>query len=87
MNAFDYAAQMRQAEAVVQTAALLLEGVELDRLRETLDRVDTIGFIVDPTAYARALSDHRLERQRELLAALRPLAAYIAKRRAEEVAP
>lgn len=80
----DYTQQMRALEEVVRCAAVMLHGVDLEMLQQTLDRADSVGAILDPTAYRAALQDGRLEQQRELLAAVRPLRKYIAKRMAAE---
>lgn len=85
MSTFDYAEQMKQVEEFVGLAAVMLHGVDLKQIRETLDRADSVGAILDPTRYRAALADGRLDKQRELIAAVRPLAAYIEKRLAAEV--
>lgn len=84
MTPFDYTGQMKQLEEIVRCAAVMLHGVDLKQISATLERVDSVGAILDPTAYMRALSDGRLDQQREIIAAVRPLAAYIEKRRVAE---
>lgn len=47
--------------------ALLVPADHVDASREAVSRAESIGFVIDPTAYRRALSSGSLERQRELL--------------------
>ncbi len=56
--------------------------VSNDELKEMLAGIsmaDSVGYILDPTAYRTALADGRLERQRALIEAHQAFRAAIAK--------
>lgn len=72
--------QMLLLENAVQLFALGTLTIDLPGLRRTVELSHTLGPILDPTKYQRALSDGRLDQQAELLDAVAPLLAYVRKR-------
>ncbi len=52
---------------------------ELGEMLKTVSLADSVGFIIDPTAYRTALADGRLDRQKALIEAHQAFRAAVAK--------
>lgn len=66
----DYVQNLRIAEQSLQQAMMFLHMLSdsaLKEMQDTVERADSVGFIVDPTKYREALQDGRLDYQRHLL--------------------
>lgn len=63
MNRTD--AEYREQWAIIAAAARLLESVELEAIAATIERADSLGPILDPTAYRAGM--HNLPPQREIV--------------------
>jgi hypothetical protein len=64
---FDYKAEFDRLMLLLPFAA----GIDLDRIEETLQDVDTLGPILDPTAWMRGQKN--IDEQKEVVAAVAPL--------------
>lgn len=67
---FDHRAVMDWVQLAFQPFAVIAAGISDDDVRqakEAVNRAGAFGFVIDPTAFQRALQTGSLERQRELL--------------------
>ena len=67
MTADEYREQVRQLSAALGIARQVLEVVDLDEIGRQLERADSLGVMLDPTAWIRANDSGSLEAQRELV--------------------
>lgn len=77
---FDYVAELQR----IQMCLPLLAMVDLDRIEKTIQDVDTLGPILDPTAYMRGRKN--VDPQIELVRAAAPLIRLAKKWAAAEAA-
>lgn len=67
------------ATNVLGVVSTLLDTVDWDDLARQVDRADSLGPILDPTAYGDALHSGRLDHNRRAIAATRTYLAELRK--------
>ena len=66
----DYEQLMIMLESALYPAAKILEHItdeQLQAMLATVERADSVGFVIDPTQYKSALQDGRLDFQRRMI--------------------
>jgi hypothetical protein len=70
-------ADFKHAATVLGTVSTLLATVDWDDLAAIMDRADTLGPILDPTAYRDSLHNGTLGRNRQVINATRTYLAEL----------